>query len=232
MNILVIDAQPLMIEGIMTTLRALDDAVCIQAAHDAHDALETLHKHPASGLVVMDWAAPGMTGPELISQLRRIKPALPIVVLSAEDARHAVLAALDAGARGFISKSSPGQIVLGALKLVLAGGIYIPPQALSSDKTPAPRNGEHPDARAHLGLTTRQTEVLALLLEGKPNKLICRELNVSEGTVKTHVSAILRALKISNRAQVSYAVSRIAEGPSALGPPAFEQQRVSDNGHG
>jgi DNA-binding NarL/FixJ family response regulator len=147
-----------------------------------------------------------------IQCLSELQKGLLIVVLSSLNTPEAVIGALKAGARGFISKASNTQVLLGAIKLVLSGGMYLPPEIFLS--RPRPFSSSTPPAPRNLGLTDRQTEVLALLMEGKPNKLICRELNVSEGTVKTHVSAILRALNVSNRAQVSYAITQ--RGAAAL----------------
>jgi DNA-binding NarL/FixJ family response regulator len=104
-----------------------------------------------------------------------------------------------------------------ALRLVLVGGTYVPPQALRAVAQAKPNQigtGARPDAPKFtplksLGLTPRQVDVLALLVQGKPNKLICRTLNLAEGTVKTHTAAIYRALGVMNRTQAVYAVNQL-----------------------
>lgn len=221
MRILIKDDHPLIVEGIAAALGETEGAVEVFSARDNDAALAMFHSHAPIDLVLADLAADEM---ELVRRFRAIASEVPVVVLSAEAAREAVLGAIEAGAMGFIPKQSSTPVLVGAIRLVLSGGVYVPPQALLHASA-APRL--HTPRR--LRLTERQTEVLSLLLEGKPNKLICRELNVSEGTVKTHVSAILRALNVSNRAQVSYALSRMGvplpgSAVSASGAPLAQQE--------
>jgi DNA-binding NarL/FixJ family response regulator len=121
--------------------------------------------------------------------------------------------ALDLGAMGFIPKSQPSRVMIGALKLVLSGGVYLPAEVLAQPEKPARAAEDEADyaprsTAADIGLTPRQTEVLSLLVQGKPNKIICRELNLAEGTVKIHVAAILKALGVSNRTQAVVEVGR------------------------
>jgi DNA-binding NarL/FixJ family response regulator len=119
------------------------------------------------------------------------------------------------GAVGFISKSSAREVMLQALRLVLAGGVYIPPQALGLLDAPdacAASPGYDPGSPHSLGLTDRQAQVLALIAQGKPNKIIAGELNIAEPTVKAHVTEILRALKVTNRAQALIAARRLGIG--------------------
>ena len=121
--------------------------------------------------------------------------------------------ALDFGALGFIPKSGQRDVMLGALRLVFAGGVYIPPEAIERDEAPSPKPAVSrlgaETARvtpADLGLTGRQLDVLALMMQGKGNKAICRALNLAEPTVKNHVTAILKALKVTNRTAAVIAV--------------------------
>ena len=124
--------------------------------------------------------------------------------------------ALDLGAMGFIPKTQTSGVMIGALKVVLSGGVYLPADVMSQAAAPtATATNEtegvyDPKAQgAELGLTPRQAEVLSLLIQGKPNKVICRDLNLAEGTVKIHVAAILKALGVMNRTQAVVAVSRM-----------------------
>ncbi|MGH8799786.1 MAG: response regulator transcription factor, partial [Casimicrobiaceae bacterium] len=118
--------------------------------------------------------------------------------------RATVERALDLGAMGFIPKTANTRVLIDALRLVLSGGVYVPAE-LPGTAAARPRAA----ARAQdLGLTVRQSDVLRLLVQGKPNKLICRDLRLSEGTVKVHVSAILRALNVHNRTQVVIELAR------------------------
>ena len=156
-----------------------------------------------------------MDGFEALRQVREEFPGIPVVVVSAYDQPELVTRAIDAGAMGFIPKTSSTQILLNALRLVLSGGVYLPAELLRRhDSIPpiGPQLAANPaqlrDPR-EIGLTGRQAQVLTLLVQGKPNKIICRELNLAEGTVKIHVTAILKALGVTNRTQAVIAVSKL-----------------------
>jgi DNA-binding NarL/FixJ family response regulator len=127
-----------------------------------------------------------------------------VVVLSASEQPDTVMRALDAGAMGFIPKTSSNQVLLGALRLVLSGGVYLPAEVLRRSPIQASAASYR-----DLGLTQRQAQVLALMVQGKPNKIICRELALAEGTVKIHVTAILKALDVTNRTQAVIAVGKL-----------------------
>jgi DNA-binding NarL/FixJ family response regulator len=181
-------------------------------------AQERLAVHADVTLVVLDVALPDASGTQAIQRVLGMRPDLPILVLSGQDDTATARAALDAGARGFISKRAPTRVLTEALGLVMVGGTYVPPEALRApaiapESAPGPRstNRDPPtsDPLKSLGLTPRQLDVLALLVQGQPNKLICRTLNLAEGTVKTHTAAIYRALGVMNRTQAVYAVNRL-----------------------
>ena len=146
-------------------------------------------------------------------------------MLSGSESRDDVMRAIDGGAMGFIPKSQPSRVMINALRLVLAGGVYLPVEILGLPAaSPAASSANAGTVRtpADLGMTGRQSEVLALLIQGKPNKLICRDLGLAEGTVKIHVTAILRALGVANRTQAVIAVSRLGLKLGGIGamPPA------------
>jgi DNA-binding NarL/FixJ family response regulator len=214
-KILVVDDHPLILEALHHVLRQLDGEVEVYDARTAEDGRHLVADHPDAGLLLLDLTLPGADGFSLLEELRADHPAIPVVVISASDRRDDILRAIDLGAMGYIPKSSSNQVTLQALRLVLSGGVYLPPIALSARDDPAdapPPAAE--DAAAHttareLGLTARQAQVLALILQGKPNKVICRELGLAEGTVKIHVAAILRALNVSTRTQAVIEASRL-----------------------
>jgi DNA-binding NarL/FixJ family response regulator len=130
--------------------------------------------------------------------------------MSALNDRDNVVRALDLGAMGFIPKSSPRDVMMNALRLVFAGGIYIPPEALGRAEAKEPQSAsKRPVSPADLGFTERQMEVLALMMQGKSNKGISRILDVAEPTVKHHVTAILKALKVANRTEAVIAVGAL-----------------------
>jgi DNA-binding NarL/FixJ family response regulator len=155
-------------------------------------------------LIVLDLTLPRSDGFELLSELRRDWPGIPLLVLSATHDRATVERALDLGAMGFIPKTANTRVLIDALRLVLSGGVFVPLDCpgVGSARPRAAARAED------LGLTLRQSDVLRLLVQGKPNKLICRDLSLSEGTVKVHVSAILRAFNVHNRTQVVIELAR------------------------
>lgn len=233
MKVLIVDDHPLIREGLATVLAELDPSAGAGEAEDAQAALAAVRGDAELTLVLLDLFVPGAEGLSLLTEIREARPELPVVVLSAHDGRDQVLAAIDAGAMGFISKRSSTQVLLNALRLVLAGGVYLPPQVLNAmtdaPATRAPSAASGADAKrlvspAEIGLTERQADVLALLVQGKPNKLICRELDLAEGTVKTHITAILRALNVSNRTQALFALSRLGV---QLAPPLAARSKGS-----
>ena len=212
MQILVVDDHPLILEALKQVLRDLDPEIDVLEAREAQHALDRATKHPDLSLVLLDLTLPGKHGFELLSELRHDFPHLPVVVLSATEDRDTVLRAINDGAMGFIPKTSRTEVLIAALRLVFSGGVYLPPSTFSAQspgvadaRIPAPPTRSPRD----VGLTERQAQVLALLVQGKSNKLICRALDLAEGTVKIHVTAILRALNVSNRTEAVVAVSRL-----------------------
>jgi DNA-binding NarL/FixJ family response regulator len=214
-KILVVDDHPLILEALHHVLRALDGEAAIHDARTADDGKRLVAEHPDARLLILDLSLPGAGGFGLLQEIRTAYPSIPVVVLSASDQREDIMRAIDLGAMGYIPKSSSNQVMLQALRLVLSGGVYLPSIALAMRDAPAdepPRVAEGVAARAtprELGLTARQAQVLALILQGKPNKVICRELGLAEGTVKIHVAAILRALNVSTRTQAVIEASRL-----------------------
>ncbi len=169
-------------------------------------------------LALVDLNMPGSDGVPWIGRLRSQFPTLPIIVVSAEESCALVLELIDCGVAGFIPKSDSAAVVLQAVRLVLSGGTYAPLRFLTGHgASREPGNGTTASANppAVHGLTQRQLEVLALLARGLPNKLIARELGLSEGTVKVHLLAIFRALDVRNRTEAVVAAQKKlqASGP-------------------
>ena len=202
MKVLVVDDHPLILQALERWLPQVEPALGVLRAANRDQTLTVLARHPDCALVLLDLTLPGARGLELLAELRHDHPQLPVIVLSATHDRATVGAALAAGARGYVSKTATPDALLDAVRTVLAGGRDVPADvggALASV----------PGVPAHaLGLTQRQAEVLQLLVQGKPNKLICRDLRLSEGTVKVHVSAILRALNVHTRSQAIVELAR------------------------
>jgi DNA-binding NarL/FixJ family response regulator len=216
-KILAVDDHPLTREALARLVADLGHGTEVLEADSIAAAQDRLATHADLSLVVLDIALSDAAGTDGLERLLKTRPNVPVLVLSAQDDPATARAVLDAGARGFISKRSPTRVLAEALRLVLVGGTYVPPQALQAVAasrpnpagTPAPSDAPKFTPLKALGLTPRQVDVLALLVQGKPNKLICRTLNLAEGTVKTHTAAIYRALGVVNRTQAVYAVNRL-----------------------
>lgn len=207
LKLLVVEDHALVREGLLQTLRKLERGIVCTGARDAEEALRFLDE-AADGydLCLLDLMLPGLNGMGCLGVLRKRFPAIPVVILSALDDRNTVERAIQAGASGFISKSSPGEVLLSALRQVLAGGICLP-AALEAELPVAKKKSGRTLSEAY-GLSAAQMRVLEPLIQGKTNRQIGELLGLAEGTVKVHVSAILKALKVSNRSQALLAVKR------------------------
>ena len=217
MKILVIDDHPLIREALRSVFKELKADLIVLEAPNCRLAMGLIAEHQDIQLILLDLNLPDRDGFSVLAELRQHYPAMAVVVLSAQQDRPSVLKALHLGALGFIPKSGQREVMLGALQLVFAGGIYIPPEILDRDE---PSDLQQPVAKspganrrqvspAELGLTGRQLDVLALMMQGKSNKAICRVLNLAEPTVKNHVTAILKALEVSNRTEAVIAVGEL-----------------------
>jgi len=213
-DILVADDHQLIREALCNVLDGLAEDVSVFEAPDCDQTLRLADEQVDLDLVLLDLGLPGIGGIETLTHLRKTHPALPVVIISAHEERDTVLAALNRGAAGFIPKSSSTPVMLNALRLVLSGGFYVPPHVVvgvggqASEPEPTSPPSSLRSVR-DLGLTGRQLQVLALLMKGYPNKLICRELDLAEGTVKAHVSAVLKALDVDSRTRAVVAVEAL-----------------------
>jgi DNA-binding NarL/FixJ family response regulator len=229
MKVLLIDDHPLILSALQSVIQGLGDDVTVVGANSAAAARETLRQDSDFDLVLLDLALGDASGFDVLIEFRQGYPALPVVVVSASDRSSDVIRAIDLGAMGFVPKRASNDALFEALRMVMSGGIYVPPMAMrsfdppgeaESDTVPSVlrvvrENADSTPFQAHpplesLGLTPRQTDVLALLLQGKPNKLIARDLNLSVETVKDHVAAVLRTLNVSSRTQAVLAVSQMS----------------------
>lgn len=214
MKILVVDDHQLIREALRGVLKELRRDAVVLEAPNAAQAEQIIAEQADINLVLLDLTLPDRDGFSVLEELRRRYPAIPVVVLSATQDRSNVVKALDLGASGYIPKSARREVMLSAIQLVLAGGIYIPPQILERDSSPAAATTQVVDREwieicgSQVGLTGRQIDVLVLMMQGMNNKTICRVLSLAEPTVKNHVSAILRAFKVTNRTEVVIAVNK------------------------
>lgn len=204
MKVLVVDDHALVRDALRGVLKELRGDASVVEASDWSQANRQIEKAPDFDLVLLDLGLPDRDGLEILAELRERYPAISIVVLSGRHDRESVAKALDLGAQGFIPKSAPREVMLGAFNLIFSGGMYIPPEILAHRAPEAMHSASEPARHApgnDLGLTERQLEVLALLMQGKSNKAICRALDLAEPTVKNHVTGVLRALNATNRTE-------------------------------
>ena len=206
MKFLVIDDHALIRDALASVLAQLQPGSAVIEASTCAEALEAVTGQADLSLVLLDLTLPDGDGFLLLERLRRDRPGVPVVVLSAIQDRASVTRALGAGASGFIPKAAQREIMLNALRLVFAGGIYVPPEILAHGGRPGAESASAPLQAA--GLSERQQEVLALLMQGLSNKAIGHRLDLAEPTVKNHVTAILKALGAHNRTAAVAAANR------------------------
>ena len=217
MKILVVDDHVLIREALRGVLKELKPEAAVLEAPDSRQAMQLVTDHPDVDLILLDLSLPDRDGFALLAELRERFPAISVVVLSGFPDRANVMRALDHGALGFIPKSARREVMMSALNLVFSGGVYIPPEILAPREAAVagqPESGHATTDKPHaspaeLGLTERQIDVLALMMHGKSNKAICRRLDLAEPTVKNHVTAILKALKVTNRTAAVIAVAAL-----------------------
>lgn len=213
MKILLVDDHQLFREGLVILLKRLDENVSAVEAASCGEAFDCLKRESDIELILLDVGLPDMSGLDGIAVIREQHPGIPIVVLSSQEDRVSVLRALDQGAMGYIPKTSSSDIMISALQLILANGIYLPPIAFmgAGPNAPSAVPVAAPGSKraADLGLSPRQSQVLFQILQGKPSKLICRDLNLSASTIKSHTSAVLRALNVTTRTQAVVAAGKL-----------------------
>jgi DNA-binding NarL/FixJ family response regulator len=215
MRILIGDDHLLFREGLRRLLEQLSADATFMDASTFDEALKLVQNHDeVFDLILIDLQMPGWPGFSGLEQVCTTACDTPVVVVSASESQSDVRNSLDAGAAGFIPKSSSVKIMLSALNLVFSGGIYLPPSAIHADvaakATPVSHDSDHNgDRGTGHQLTQRQWEVLNCLREGKSNKQIAYELGLSEGTVKIHVTAIFKSLGVKNRTQAVIVASEL-----------------------
>jgi DNA-binding NarL/FixJ family response regulator len=222
MKILVVDDHVLIREALRDVLRELKgEATVVLEAADSRQAMRQIEQNPDLELIVLDLWLPDRDGFAVLAELVERHPTISIVVLSTYHDRNRVTRALDLGAIGFIPKSAQREVMLSAFNLIFSGGVYVPPEILGPGSrhhsSAAPLPPDPKVSAAELGLSERQMEVLALMMQGKSNKAICRVLGLAEATVKIHVSAILKALKVANRTEAVIAAGALGLGPKKDG---------------
>ncbi len=235
MKVLLVDDHPLILSALQAVIQTIGSDTTVVGTDSAAAARAALQADSDFDLVLLDLSLGDADGFDVLVEFRTQYPAVPVVVVSASERTSDVIRAIDSGAMGFIPKSTSHTMLYEALAMVMGGSMYVPPSMLGlefgrslghvpgSGVPRAPGEaplGVHAQPDPHqklpsiddIGLTPRQAEVMGLLLQGLPNKLIARQLNLSVETVKDHVAAVLRALGVSSRTQAVLAVSQMTQG--------------------
>lgn len=202
-KILIADDHALIRDGIRDHLRGLGSEIVVVEARDWIEAIAAAVAHSDLGLALVDLNMPGKEGMAALAEMLRTNRSLPVLLLSASEKVEDMRAALRLGAMGYVSKSETAAVMLGAVRLVLNGGMYVPPALANIGAN------IHTASQPTSALTERQLGVLRLLVEGKSNKEIARTLHLAHATVKVHIAAIFRVLAVENRTQAAIAAERL-----------------------
>jgi two-component system, NarL family, nitrate/nitrite response regulator NarL len=199
MNLLLVDDHALFREGLRALLLNISPELTIYEAASVDGAIDEC-KSTEFRMVLLDLQLSSSDGLDTLESFRSSVPNVPVVVLSGSEEPQRIRAAIERGAVGYVPKSHTSDLMIAALRLVLSGGVYLPPVVLDSPvdlSRAADLTGAQPFAR----LSPRQHQVAQLLLQGQPNKVIARQLGLSEGTIKAHVSAIYQIIGAKNRVE-------------------------------
>ncbi len=209
MKYLIVDDHALITGALSLMLTDRDPEAEIFTAANAPEALALVRREgDTTDLLILDLSLPGVTGTELMEEIVRIQPMPKILVVSGLTDPEYIMRVLQLGAAGFVPKSLDTEMLTSAIDFVLKGGVFIPSQLLTESQRGGFLGRSSRRTLASVHLTDRQYDVLMLLAKGAPIKRICLDLGLSEGTVKTHVSAIYRAFGASNRTEALLAARR------------------------
>jgi DNA-binding NarL/FixJ family response regulator len=193
MKILLIDHHELFREGLRHVLQKLPSGISeLLETGDWQQGLDYVEQHPDLDVVLLELTARGCKGAQSVKFFRQRYPHIPLVVVSGDERFQVIKTVLNSGAHGFVGKSSPSAMLLGALHLVFAGNIYVPPQMF-----------RHLSNAEEYRLTKRQIEILGCLSDGLSNKEIAEKFELAEGTVKVHVAAVYQALRVKSRKEAA-----------------------------
>lgn len=212
MRVLLVDDHVIFRQGLKFLLSDLDESLSFAEAGTGAQALKEIGEQMPS-LVLLDLNMPGTDGLDTLRAVLEAAPSIPVAILSGEEDPSLIRSAIDAGASGFVSKTSSSDILVAALKLILDGGIYLPASALRSRE---PLGSGSPEENGiSEQLSERQTAVLLRAIQGQANKVIAVELGIAEGTVKTHLSAAFKILGVNNRTEAVFAAAKLGLKPPA-----------------
>ena len=200
MDILLVDDHQLFSSGLRVLLQELSDGARISTASTIAEAVQ---KPDSFDLILLDLHLPDATGFDGLTRLKAHFDATPVVVVSSEENPQRIRESIEHGAMGFIPKTASSAVLFGALTQILGGETFLPPSCVAGMATPTGPQGNG------IHLSPRQREVLMKIIQGKPNKVIARELGISDHTVKSHVMAVLSVLGVRNRTEAVYRAAAV-----------------------
>jgi DNA-binding NarL/FixJ family response regulator len=206
-RVLIADDHPLYRDALRAIVPQAFPGACVSEAGSQSEVCTLVTSEGAFDLIVLDLHLPGAQGLSCLERVRACAPLTPIIVVSATDDPHTMSEVVLAGAAGYVPKSAPRQVLIDALHAIMGGGTYLPAAAVVALRR-VQASGESARQRPSDELTSRQKRVLKLLAAGLSNKRIARELEISEITVKAHVSLILKKLGVANRVQAAIEARR------------------------
>jgi DNA-binding NarL/FixJ family response regulator len=215
-KVLMVDDHALFRDGMRYVLQQLADEVEVIDSGNFVDGMKQAANNPDIDLALLDLNMPGSEGVKSILTFHESNPGIPLVVVSGSDQREDIEKVMEYGAMGFISKLSSSKIMLSALRMVMDGGVYLPPQLLQQAMVGLDQGAvDKRTVRSNKNwLTTRQMQTLLLLAEGLSNKEISEKLNLAEGTVKIHTAAVYQALRVNSRLEAVSAARRLGFLPA------------------
>ncbi|MDH5516284.1 MAG: response regulator transcription factor [Gammaproteobacteria bacterium] len=209
MKVLLIDDHQLFRDGMRLVLEKLEANTQVFESSSYEDAQAVIKQHQDLDLILLDLELPGLSDTAALKALRSTLPFIPVVVISSNDNGNKVQQMLDSGAQGYIPKSTNADILINSLKLVLSGGIYIPPEILQKINHSVSISEDTQLNAEDIKLTPRQLEVLQKLAHGLSNKEISTALGMAEPTVRVHIAAILKTFNVSNRTRAARIASQM-----------------------
>ena len=212
MNILAIDDHELFRSGLRHLLQGIDNTVDFVGVGSVEEA-RALHGQVIPDLILLDYYLDGVDGNDALRRIREMFPNIMVVVISSLDESRLIRQAVEQGAAGFVPKSSSQTVLVNALRLILDGGTYVPRHVfLNKNVTCTSSRADQLDVKGlhpMSGLTNRQHQVVKGVISGKSNKVIAYDLDISEGTVKSHLSAAFRHLGVASRTQLVIAMAEL-----------------------
>lgn len=211
---LIVDDHPIVREALISSLVTLSVFEEVSTCSSFHESLDELERDSDYRLLILDLSLTDISGAGGMIYIREHYPDIPIVVFSASDSADVIAECFEHGVHGFVSKNASMQVLVHAIQLVLAGSVYIPPSAASlmGFEPPESKGSDSAQIGEEIQFTPKQKLVFELLMQGVPNKIISRRLDLAEGTVKAHLHSIYQTLGVSNRVQAILKAQRLHLG--------------------